>query len=247
VLALLHHADDPYASKITNTDQNSKQERKAAHKNMKVVQFTGTLPAPPPVVIPFRIHAAAAGKPCDVYINLQGYRGRARLYIPKLKVDGDLKDLADGLAPKNDFKDFKRWAGAHETFIKKNQAGDHPYNKVWAKQRLANIADVLKQPVMFVAGARKLVGLRRIVLAADEHQTLFLVLDRPADGRIGEHFDLQIVQRSSEDRQVLGGLDLRIELQPEPKKKPKPAPERVARGRKRPIRNGRREPARPVA
>ena len=34
---------------------------------MKVVQFTGTLPAPPPVVIPFRIHAAGSKEQiCDV-------------------------------------------------------------------------------------------------------------------------------------------------------------------------------------
>jgi hypothetical protein len=45
VLALLHHLDDPYTSAITNTDQNSVQERKAAQKNLVVVEFTGKLPA----------------------------------------------------------------------------------------------------------------------------------------------------------------------------------------------------------
>ena len=248
VLALLHHADDPYISTTTNTDLNSRQERKAAHKNMKVVQFTGTLPAPPPVVIPFRIHAAGSKEQiCDVYFDLHGYRGRARLYVPKLKTDGDLKELGDGLAPKNDFKDFKRWAAAQEALIKKNQQGRHPYNKVWAKQRLADIAAVLKQDVMFVAGGRKLVGLRRIVLAPGDYETLFLVLDRPPDGRIGEQFDLQITQRDSEDRQILGGLDLRIELQPEPKKKPQAVAKLAARGRKATTRGHRREPARPTA
>jgi hypothetical protein len=247
VLALLHHADDPYTSTTTNTDLNSRQERKAAHKNMKVVQFTGTLPAPPPVVVPFRIHAAGSKKLlCDVYVNLQGYRGRARLYVPKLKTDGHLKELGDGLATRSDFTDFKRWAAAQETLIKKNQQGRHPYNKAFAKQRLADIAEVLKQEVMFVAGGRKLVGLRRIKLTPGEYRTLFVALDRPRDGRIGEHFDLQITQRNSEDRQVLGGLDLRIELQPEPKKKPRAAAGSPAR--KRPTtRGGRREPARPTA
>jgi len=46
VLALVHHVDDPYTSSETHTDTNSKDERKAAHKNLSVVQFTGTLPAP---------------------------------------------------------------------------------------------------------------------------------------------------------------------------------------------------------
>lgn len=248
VLALLHHADDPYTSTTTNTDLNSKQERKAAHKNMKVVQFTGTLPASPPIVIPFRLHAVGAKKQiCDVYIDLHGYRGRARLYIPKLKTDGNLEKLADGLAVKNDFKDFKRWATQQETLIEKNQQGRHPYNKVWARQRLADVAAVLKQDVMFVAGGRKLVGLRRIVLARGDYETLFLVLDRPPDGRIGEQYDLQITQRDSEDRQILGGLDLRIELQPKPNEKPRAVAKPAVRRRKATARGQRREPALPIA
>ena len=46
VLALVHHEEDPYTSSETHTDTNSKDERKAAHKNLTVVQFTGTVPAP---------------------------------------------------------------------------------------------------------------------------------------------------------------------------------------------------------
>jgi hypothetical protein len=46
VLALVHHEDDPYTSSETHTDTNSKDERKAAHKNLTVVQFTGTVPEP---------------------------------------------------------------------------------------------------------------------------------------------------------------------------------------------------------
>ena len=57
VLVLVHHQDDPYVSVVTGTDPNSLQRRKAAHKNLKVVQFTGSLPAPSQVVVPFRIHS----------------------------------------------------------------------------------------------------------------------------------------------------------------------------------------------
>ena len=41
VLALLHHASDPFTATQTVTDLLSLGERKAAHKNLKVVQFTG--------------------------------------------------------------------------------------------------------------------------------------------------------------------------------------------------------------
>ena len=54
VLALLHHAADQFTAAQTVTDLMSPAERKAAHKNLTVVQFTGTVPAPPPVVMPVR-------------------------------------------------------------------------------------------------------------------------------------------------------------------------------------------------
>jgi hypothetical protein len=44
VLALVHHEDDPFTNTETNTDSLSLSERKAARKNIKVVQFSGTLP-----------------------------------------------------------------------------------------------------------------------------------------------------------------------------------------------------------
>lgn len=220
VLALVHHANDQYTSTVTATDFNSVQERKAAHKNTKVVQFTGTLPAPPPIFVPFRIHAAGAEKIiCDLDINLQGYRGQVRLYVPKLKTEGTLKNSGDGLAAKSDLAPFKRWATAQKALIEKNQKGDRPYNKTWTKQRLADIDNVLEHEVMFVAGGGKQAILKRIILSPKQHHTLFLALDRPQGGRLGETFDLQIVQRDSESKAILGGLDLHVELQPEPKTK----------------------------
>ena len=220
VLALVHHANDQYVSTTTNTDQNSLQERKAAHKNLKVVQFTGTVPAPPPVFIPFRIHAAGAEKALsDLYIDLKGYRGQVRLYLPKVKTEGQLRERGEGMTARSDFAPFKKWAAAQKSLIEKNQKGKRRYNTTWAKQRLSDIENALKNDLMFVAGGGRRVVLRRLVLSPKEHHTLFLALDRPPGGRIGERFDLQIVQRDSNSQMVTGGLDLRIELQPEVKGK----------------------------
>ena len=46
LLALIHHPDDPFKNSEIITDTLSKSERKAALKNIKVIQFTGTLPPP---------------------------------------------------------------------------------------------------------------------------------------------------------------------------------------------------------
>ena len=243
VLALLHHPGDPYTSTNVNTDQNSVQERKAAHKNLTVVQFTGTLPAPPPAMIAFRIHAARAGQKniCDLSFDLRGYPGRIRLFLPKIAADGDLVELAEGLSAKKDFVAFRKWEAAQKKLIEGSQAGKQGgYNKSWCKQRLADIAKARDHGVMFVATGRKRVELRRLILAPETHHTLFLMLDRPPDGAIGSSFDLSIAQRDSESRGIRGGLDVRIDLVPSPETKVAIA------GRRKPARAREREIKRPT-
>ncbi len=44
VLALVHHADDQFTNTLTNVNILSSGDRKAAHKDLTVVQFAGTLP-----------------------------------------------------------------------------------------------------------------------------------------------------------------------------------------------------------
>jgi len=225
VLALLHHAADPYTSSTTNTDQNSRNERKAAHKNLKVVEFTGTVPAPPPVVVPFRLHSPFLRERVrsNLVINLLGYRGEVRLFLPKIDAEGELAELAFGLYPEQDFKRFKAWAEGQQKLIREAQDSKHPFNELWSKQRLEDIEQAIAHGVMFVAGGRKQAGLRGLILSPERHYTLFLMFDRPPNGRIGESFDIEIVQSSPDNREVIGGLDIRIDLQPEPKpREPQP-------------------------
>jgi hypothetical protein len=62
------------------------------------------------------------------------------------------------------------------------------------------------------------VALRGISLLPGSYQTLFLLFDRPAHGRIGETFDIEVMQLHGKTREVIGGLDIRIALTPEVKK-----------------------------
>lgn len=45
---------------------------------------------------------------------------------------------------------------------------------------------------------------------------MYLVLDRPEGDRIGEVFPLELLQTDGEGGQVTGGMDIRVELVPEP-------------------------------
>ena len=136
---------------------------------------------------PRRLHAGSTEdkQVSDLLINIQGYRGAIRLFLPKIEADGDLRELAFGLYAKDDFKDFKKWASGHEELIKKNQRGRYAYNKAWSKQRLEDIAGALNFGKMFVAGGQKVVGIKRLILEPRTHYTFFLMLDRPREGRVG--------------------------------------------------------------
>jgi hypothetical protein len=218
VLALVHHASDPYTSTQTHTDTNSRTERKAAHKNLKVVQFTGTLPSPPPVIIPVRINNAHLEEELltDLLINLHGYPGRARLFIPPLGIDGDIEDLIEGMVRDQDFADYEKWAEQHVHMI---EHSDPPYNELWVEQRILDIKLPMELGFMLAATNNKQVGLHRILMVPDSYHTLFLMLDRPEDGQIGQTFDVEFVQMDHEQEKLIGGMDLRVELVPKPELK----------------------------
>jgi len=227
VLALIHHDNDPYTSANTSTDQNSIHERKAAHKNLKVLQFLGTPPAPPPLVVPFRLHAETLKEKSisSLRISLRRYPGHARFFLPRIETkNGDIHESIEGIFADEDFSDFKNWAQKQNKLVESNLKTKEHYNKDWSHQRLEDIEAALEHGVMFTAGGKRDVLFRDLILEPTRHYTAFLVLDRPKEAKIGESFDIDIVQFEEKEKRVLGGLDLRVEIQAEPKA-PKIPPE----------------------
>jgi hypothetical protein len=141
VLTLIHHADDQFTNTQTNVDMLSSGDRKAAHKNLTVVQFTGTLPPEMPLVLPVRIHNADLKELLltSLVVDLNGYPGRVRVLIPRINTDGDLRDLVDGMSFGQDFEDIRLWAERHIAMIRRNQRSRRPYDRLWSKQRIEDI------------------------------------------------------------------------------------------------------------
>jgi hypothetical protein len=217
VLALLHHADDPYTSTVTHTDNNSRQERKAAHKNLKVVQFTGALPSAP-AIMAIRINNALLEEHLltRLLMHLQGYPGPVRLFIPPMDIDGHLEEMLEGLAIGQEFDKFKEWAEKHAEMIRENQCSDHPYNKLWVEQRMHDIELALASDIMLVAEDHRRVGINRIVMEPNSYHTIFIMFDRP-DAEIGDTFEIELLQEDVEREQVIGGLSTRVEVVPKPR------------------------------
>jgi hypothetical protein len=218
VLALVHHADDQFVNTQTNVDLLSGGDRKAAHKNLTVVQFTGTLPPPMPIVVPFRIHNANLEERLltDLIIDLAGYPGRVRLLLPPLNTDGDLNELIDGMSVSQDREDFVRWTKEHVKMIKRNQASKRPYNRSWSKQRIADIQQALEANLALEVKDNQRVAVHRIVMEPGSHYALFLMVDRPPQEETGQFYEIEIRQTDAHREHVLGGLSARVELVPEP-------------------------------
>jgi hypothetical protein len=218
VLALIHHADDPYTSTDTNTDNNSRAERKAAHKNLHVVQFTGTLPAPPPLIIPFRIHNSELEREIrtNLILQLNGYPGRGGLYVPPLRTDRPLEESISGLEWGQEFESFDRWARDQEAMIHQNLESEHPYDKEWSVQRLEDMRQAQDTRTMFHVSPRtKEAHLLGIHMAPDSYHTFFLALERPEGGEIGDTHMIDILQTGRREA-TGGGLTVRVELVEEP-------------------------------
>jgi hypothetical protein len=214
VLALLHHPDDQYTSTITNTDNNSRQERKAAHKNLHVVQFTGTLPAAP-IMIPFRIHNAEIEQEmgADVLLSLDGYPGRGRLYSLPLKTAQPLEEAVHGLKIDQDFEPFKKWAEEHMSMIRENLESDKPYDREWSLGRMEDMESALESGLMFqIAEGTQEAHLRGVQMEPDSHHTFFLALDPPQEGQFGQNYVIDIQQTGEDQQEVAGGLTVRVEL-----------------------------------
>jgi len=223
VLALVHHAGDQFMNTETRVDTLSSTDRKAAHKNLTVVQFTGTLPPAMPVVMPVRIHNPNAKQKLltSLSIYLNNYPGRVRLLIPRIESDGNLENLIDGMFFSKDSKDIALWAKHHIKEIEHNQKGKQPYDKLWSKQRIEDIKRAIESSIILEAQDKKHISINRIVMEPDTYYTVFIVFDRPEKGKIGKFYNIQFQQVDLESDSIIGGLDARIELVLDLKKKMK--------------------------
>lgn len=223
VLALVHHASDQFTASQVVTDTLSQTERKAAHKNLKVVQFTGTLPpaGEPPVVMPVQINGLGRRlASTTLLIAFKGYRGRVRLWLPKLPTQGSLLRNIDG-AKRAEPGNARAWAKQHIEDILRNQAGDQPYDREWSKQRIDDVQAVLDSGLMLVGDGRTgRITIKNLALKPGTRGTIFLLFDRPRDTRPGTWFPVEVIQLDTRTNRVLGGLSARVEVVPKARAQP---------------------------
>jgi hypothetical protein len=229
LLALVHHPDDSFTATQTVSDLLSLNERKAAHKHLKAVQFVEELEHPPPAILRARLNNADASRKLvtDLVVDflrtttpdgaVVRYPGRVRLVLPAaLQLDGTLRQLTQGLQSAQQSSDFIRWADQQRELLVKNKPGMHHYNDVFVQQQIGEIDDILApgMQILRAPGNAKSATVRKIVIPPGASRTVFLLFDRPNRGRYppGLAFSVDLMQLDHGSKAVLGGLSGRIEL-----------------------------------
>ena len=217
LLALLHcPGHDEFTNAQIHVDTLSPHERKAAHKNLHVVQFTGTLPPAAPEWMAVRLHGLPEGELLsDLVLEMFGYRGRVRLVVPeRLPLVDGLEDSLSGfyLEDPIDFDEWaeRKWEQLH-LYLEKGM-----FNPLWTEQMLEAIEMTRGMPMLVAETTEKPVTLRRFLVQPDEFYTVFIGIDRPENARIGDSFEFTVYQHGVEQEMVLGGSTFQVQIVPEP-------------------------------
>jgi hypothetical protein len=155
--------------------------------------------------------------PATMLISLNGYPGRVRVYLPPIASPSALKKSVRGFEVGDDFDDYRLWADWQVREIGRNQRSKHPWNRQFAKERLANIERVLSAKAMLTASSSKTVELRNIACQQEGYVEVYVLVDRPARAKVGQSFPIEIVQLDAERKEVIGGLSARVAITREPR------------------------------
>lgn len=222
VLAFVHHPSDPFTATQQVTDLFSLGERKGAHKNLHVVQFTGTLPPTqePPAVIAVRVNGVGEkARTSSLVIRTNGYPGRIRIHAPNLDVRGDLDDKLEGLKRGKDSGAFRRWAEMHLEGIEKNQKSETPYDREWSRQRSDDVKAAMESGLVLASDSQQeRLAIRDLMIKPGTWRTVFLLFERPRGAKVGSSFPIEIVQVDDRGKREVGGLSARIEVVPRPRR-----------------------------
>jgi hypothetical protein len=213
VLALLHSPDDNFTSTQVVVDLLSPAERKAAHKNLHIVQFTGTLPPSFPMMMSLRLYGLADREYLnDLVLNLASYTGKVRLLLPKdLKLRDPIDQSLVGLKRQEPIRGFDDYV-KRKLALLKEQASRKVFEPKWCRDLARAVPKVQGQPVYLATDNKKPVELRRIVLSPGRYYTIFLAIDRPPNARIGSEIEFDVYQRDSEKGTPFGGSTYRVQI-----------------------------------
>jgi hypothetical protein len=201
-LALLHSTDDNFTSTQTNVDALGVNERKAAHKNLHIVPYTG--PASPGEPITVALDLNGGTRSTDLLLDLGAFRGELTLVLPKDFGGTGFEGKVDGgrVLPRGKVDAQVR---AHVATLKRMVA-ESRCDAEWGQAALERARQFAgAAAVRFEAdGDRRIVGLRELTPRKGSVPAL-LILHPPRDAQLGDVFEFDVIEVDAKRQRVLGG------------------------------------------
>lgn len=215
LLSFVHSSADPFVATETNPDLLTVNERKVAQKNLHLVQFVGTPPAPGTGtgtwarldVTGFLLKEKGS---IDLVFDLRGFPGSLYLLIPSellpLKSRKSQKDFVVG--PKTITANwYKKYSKQIERLYWEGK-----YNKVDYERLTAAMKAVSKNTVLQPRNTLTTSTLTRISLTNKSRYTIFLRIDPPKNAQIGQSWHISVTQRDSSTGTIQGGADYVVNI-----------------------------------
>jgi hypothetical protein len=229
LLAFVHSAQDPFASTERNVDLLTVQDRKVAQRNLHIVQFVGTPPAPgtgPGTWVQLRLDATGFGaRAFELVVDGRAFPGHLGLVMPKsLRAPGwNAKLHAPGLESLPARSAAAAWSKQHLASLERlSWEGKYPAQQV-AEMR-SFLEEVKAEPLI---RAQKPGSIARVSnLALTSRSAVALRIDPPEGAKAGSRWSFTVVLRDPESGRVVGGSTYVVVVLPAPKR---PPPARAAR------------------
>jgi hypothetical protein len=224
LLALLHSDDDNFTNTGTAVDPLSISDRKSAHKNLHIVEFTGTIPYvghTPGVSPSFRWVAVKLHRQLrnqnfsDLELNLGKYPGKVAIVLPYgVKLADRRKALKGWKIQKS--RSVGAWSKKAVAFLEDCLA-EGRFDPTWTKERMLAIRKAAKQPLLIPSRKERTIRLPGVVVPKNESVIVFLAIQRPKGGTIGDCWEIGLRQRTGSKRKpIVGGSVWRIQVVPKP-------------------------------
>jgi hypothetical protein len=209
--AFVHAAQDPFTSTITNADALTIADRKVGQKNLHIVEFIGTPPAPGTgpgmwaMLLVSGAHFPRGGK-FDFVIDGRRFPGTLYL-VASPQVSGANLELPMKGFKKGPAAIVKRWIGAFTPVARRlfyeAKYPEHQYR-------------LLESSMQSVVGQMPLVlqedigEIRGVPIKAKDEFAVFIRIDPPARAKIGSVWEFDVFQRDSKSGRILGGSRYRV-------------------------------------
>lgn len=214
MVVFLHSPQDPFTSTETNVDALTVTDRKVGQKNLHIVPFVGTPPAPSTGIGTWAmliVRGAFAENQkknlFDLVIDARRFQGLLHLVLPPPLFPKDPAKQAEGFEVRSNSL-VKRWANSHLKDVE-GLFYEAKYPQEQYRLMAAAIKKVAGQKPLVLKGGR-LSAIRALSITPQAEHAIFFRIDPPEGANIGSVFEFDVIQQDSRRQTPQSGSRYRV-------------------------------------